>query len=86
MSRNIQNTFLSNSPVKHTDGEKYLVLETCSHTNEMLVLRLSNNQAYHYINGVFTLINLDKDRTDGCYFAKGVIHNWVAGEIESKES
>ena len=79
---NVQNTFLSNATVTHK-GDKYLVLETCSRTDEMLVLRLSNKQAYHYRNGTFTPIDLEESRTDGHYFAFGVIHNWMAGNPDS---
>lgn len=80
----VSNTFLSNNPVLYKDGEKYFVLETSTRTTEMLVLRLSNDKAYHYDNGVFTPINLDTCRTNGHYFAFGVIHNWVGGEFLSK--
>ena len=84
MKKNIQNTFLSNNSVLHSDGHKYLVLESCNHSNEMLVLRLATSQAYHYYNGVLTPVDLDTARTDGCYFANGVIHNWIAGKIPEK--
>lgn len=81
-SGTIEPTFLSNSPVTHTDGEKYLVLETSSRTNEMLVLKLSNGRAYHYHNGKFTEVELNAVRQDGRYFSFGVVHNWIAGELE----
>ena len=76
---------MTNTVVEHRDGNKYLILETCSHSDEMLVLRMPEGQtnfkggkAYHYYNGVFTPVDLTKDRADGCYFAVGgTIHNWV---------
>ena len=86
MKENIKTTFLSNSLVRHTDGENYLVIETCNRTSEMLVLRLTKNgekvdiwqrQAYHYFNGVFTPIDLKTSRTDGRYFSNGSVHNWI---------
>lgn len=86
MKKEVQYTFLSNNTITHQDGELYLILETCNRTNEILVLRLTKDgkdlpieerQAYHYFNGVFTPVNLNTSRTNGCYFANGVIHNWI---------
>ena len=77
----IKPTFLSNSPVTHTDGEKYLVLETSTKSTEMVVLKLSNRHAYLYHDGTFTRIDLDKDRTDGRYLTFGVLHNYIDGEL-----
>jgi len=90
MNEKVQATFLSNSRIHHRDGEQYLVLETCNRTNEMLVLRMTKNnkdvlvadrQAYHYFNGVMTPVDLNTARIEGCYFANGVIHNWVADKL-----
>ena len=83
MKRNIQDTFLTNSLVIRPNGDKYLVLETCDHSNEILVMRMDTiehtgrGKAYHYYNGVFTPVDLDADRTDGSYFGKGTINNCV---------